>query len=296
MKSGADRGDEVTASGEKSLAVGGNLGNAVIGDNPTLIVQHLRPRVRRSTVLTGLAVLAVGGAVTGLLVFGDGKPATVSVGSVWPARNAGCDLTSRVAMPRGGPEVGAVDLGFENDPRNAAAAMGAASWLAGALTVSVSAVDAPVTLTRLQPVIKRVDTPPYAWTLSRPEGCGGPSLPVWPELDLDRARLTAPVEGGRWVEVGTAPDGITGTLVEKGQSKLIILKVTSCKASYEWSLDVGYLVDGVERTTSLGPFRSAGTLDGVPGYQIKVRTDGPGRLVVPAEELTDPNGACGAAS
>ncbi|MGW4651303.1 hypothetical protein [Kitasatospora sp. NPDC004289] len=292
MKSGAERGNEVTASGSEAVAVGGDAENVVIGDHSTLIVHQARPRVRRSVVLAGVAALVVAGAGVGWLVLGDGKPAEVPIGAAWPARLTACDQTSRAAMPRGGADIGALDLGFDNDPRNSAASLGAASWKAGLLTVSVSAVDDPVTVTRLRPVIRKVDTPPYAWTLSHPSGCGGNNPPVFPELDLDTGKLKVKKPDGSWVEVGTAVDGITGTLVEKGGTQLVFLKVLSCEASYEWSLEVGYVVGGVDRTTSLGPFRSAGKLDGVPAYQLGTRSDGPGRVLVPLDPGKDSVDPC----
>ncbi|MFD8933884.1 hypothetical protein ACFV0R_01265 [Streptomyces sp. NPDC059578] len=216
-------------------------------------------------------------------------PNTLKVLTGWPASSA-CDQGSRVAMPKGGPPVTAIDLDdFQKEPRNIAAEKGAASWGRGVLNLTLSTEGkGKISVESVVPHVKgRTQRTAYDWVLQKTESCGGGGGgPSHLHLDLERQKLFDVVDGKLAAHPVPGNSMITGKTVTRDEPAYVTVSVSSCKASYEWSLTVTYLLGGKRKQTELGPFRSTGQVAGVPVYDIRPESTGTGRVLVDTKETT----------
>ncbi|AWK11349.1 hypothetical protein [Streptomyces spongiicola] len=214
------------------------------------------------------------------------------VHAAWPAEAEGCGTQTAVAMPAGGLAVHDLDLDkFDQDPRDIAAAEGAASWEVGTLTLAFTTTGGdPVHVHSAQPrILSRQKHVPLDWVLHKRHGCGGGETGATSTVrslvfDLDRKRMVT-VVNGKELRLD-APGGslLTGTSVSKEKPLHASFAVHSCSAYYEWVLDITYTENGERRTHREGPFRSVGGVRGVPIYDIE--TVGGGRKLLDTSTRT----------
>ncbi|WP_240140215.1 hypothetical protein [Streptomyces sp. MUM 178J] len=228
-------------------------------------------------------------------VFGLFDDRGLIVSAAWPSEAQGCGTEAAVAMPAGGLPLRSLELDdFENDPRDTAAAEGAASWETGTLTLSFSTNgDDAIHIDSAQPrIVSQQEHIPLDWVLYKTKGCGGGSSAggtVKSHLfDLDHKRMVT-VVNGKELRLD-APGGslLTGTAVTKDKPLYASFSVRSCTAYYEWVLDVAYTENGERKTHREGPFRSVGGVRDVPVYDIQ--TVGGGRELLKTGSVTD--GSC----
>ncbi|MEG3627569.1 hypothetical protein [Streptomyces poriticola] len=211
------------------------------------------------------------------------------VHAAWPAEAEGCGTQAAVAMPAGGLPVHDLDLDeFGQDPRDIAAADGAASWEVGTLTLAFTTTGGdPIHIDSARPrILSRQKHVSLDWVLHKRNGCGGPgggessatSTVRSLVFDLDRKRMVTVVNGEELRLDAPGGSLLTGTTVSKEKPLYASFAVHSCSAYYEWVLDVTYTENGERRTHREGPFRSVGGVRGVPIYDIE--TVGGGRKLL----------------
>lgn len=200
------------------------------------------------------------------------RPLQVATQS-WPA-DPGCDFTTSVAMPVGGPAATSIEYTFQEDPRASVIKRGGASWELGALTFTLTSQRATVHLVAVEPVIlSREDNPDIDWILTRTRGCG-PGTGHYLRLNLDTSRLYKIVDGKEYPEHSPkGGPGVRGVTITPESPLFVRMQVTSCAARmYTWFLRIRYVSDGQPGVLQIGsekePFRSVGGIEGIPIFDI----------------------------
>ncbi|MBB4777423.1 hypothetical protein [Actinomadura livida] len=193
----------------------------------------------------------------------------------WPT-NAGCDVQSAVAMPAGGRPLDSLQFTFEQDPRTTAAKAGAASWENGTLQLTLTnrAAD-PLHVESVQPRVVRTEPRPRLdWVLEKPKGCGGGEAQRSLKYDLDRDRLLIR-EGEEESPYGSGGDSsLSGLTVTRDKPAYLRFAVRSCRAYYEWVVDITYTIGNERLSHRVDGLRSAGGVAGVPVYTMTANPDG----------------------
>ncbi|MFF3753982.1 hypothetical protein ACFYYH_26555 [Streptomyces sp. NPDC002018] len=250
--------------------------------------------VRIAAVAVPVAVALVTLALTdvyGLLKtkVSAGPPSGLKADAGWPAAD-GCDLVTAAAMVKGGPPITELDIDdFEKDPRTLVTEQDGASWQDGILSLTFSTEGAEaISISAVRPhILGRSTTVSYDWVLRKTTSCGGGDDPSFLRFDLDKNRLVS-IEGGK-EKVRSEEGGslLTGETVKKGSPLYANFDVRSCTASYTWTLEIEYRQGTDRKTTALGPFRSAGGVEGIPVYDLKPSESGLGRELVDTGTVTE---------
>lgn len=208
-------------------------------------------------------------------VFGTPKKAGIGVHVSWPT-NPGCDVETSVAMPAGGKALESLPFTFDQDPRTTATDAGAASWENGTLKLTLTnrAAD-PLHVESVQPRVVRTETRPRLdWVLEKPKGCGGGEAQRSLEYDLDRDRLLIR-EDGKESPYGSGGDSsLSGLTVTRDGPAYLRFAVRSCRAYYEWVVDITYTIGNERLSHRVGGLRSVGGVAGVPVFTMTANPDG----------------------